>query len=99
MTPAKAFGICLTGTVGGCALGALVGYLVGQFAPDYYRAVFGFKPEDNIDYAHLGVGLGITQGLTGGVIVGLGIVAVLTWQGHRRRELEELGLPIRDRAS
>lgn len=99
MTPGKALGICGISAIGGCALGALVGSLIGNLAPDYYRAVFGFKPEDNIDYAHLGLGLGVTQGLTGGVIVGVCVVAILTWQSHRRSELEELGLPIRDRAS
>ncbi len=52
------------------AAGAVIGLVLGNVAPGYYRAVFrngldpAFRPE------HVGLGLGSTQGAVCGVVVG-----------------------------
>ncbi|RYF45655.1 MAG: hypothetical protein EOO38_15625, partial [Cytophagaceae bacterium] len=54
-------------------LGALIGWLLGVYVPGYYRGLYleGNSPE--FDPVQMGLGLGMTQGLIGGIVVGLAI--------------------------
>ncbi len=84
MTIRRAIGTILSCTLMLAMIGAGIGYGIGVLAPGYYRTVFfrsgrepGFQP------VSVGVGLGLTQGTTGGVIVGLAVVALLCWRETR----------------
>lgn len=63
--------------------GAGLGFLLGSIAPDYYRTVFRMSPEVEIDLAQAGLGLGATQGLAAGLLVGLVIVIAVAWYHSR----------------
>ncbi len=75
-------------TIVGCtllvgAIGASVGYGLGTFAPGYYRSVCRSSREPWFDPVSVGVGYGLTQGTAGGVVVGLALVALLSWRETR----------------
>ncbi|MGV3720781.1 MAG: hypothetical protein ACO1SX_07710 [Actinomycetota bacterium] len=64
-------------------LGGMAGYLIGAFAPGYYRGVFANGSDPSFDPVQVGIGQGVTQGLVGGVFVGLIIVALAAWHDAR----------------
>ena len=73
------------------ALGGAIGWALGTLAPNYYRNLYedGHLP----NFGPQQVGLGVTQGFTGG-IVGLGIVLILFWRSSLDRHLG-FGEPIK----
>lgn len=68
--------------VGGAALGALIGWLLGIAAPSYYIGVFQL-PSNTQRISQIGLGLGLTQGLIVGVIVGVVLAAIDAWKHGR----------------
>jgi len=68
-----------------CGLvGASVGCVLGHYAPNYYRVVFGVRPSDPFSLVEFGVGLGLTQGLIAGIVVGCVVVLSVGWYSSRR---------------
>jgi hypothetical protein len=61
-------------------VGAAAGYLLGRFNPGYYRSTAPALRDANFDPVSFGVGMGLTQGLAGGVFAGLALVAILCWR-------------------
>jgi hypothetical protein len=84
MTVLRGFLITIASGVGFAAVGAVIGYVLGKVAPDYYRTVFRIPPEVALNPAQAGLGLGLTQGLVVGLIVGLVIVVTVAWHNARR---------------
>ena len=83
MTVVRGFVITIVSGLAFGLLGASMGFLLGKFAPDYYRTVFRIPPEVPIDPAQAGLGLGVTQGLAAGLIIGLVIVVSVAWYNSR----------------
>ena len=77
----RGFLIVLCSGAVGALLGLVFGSLLGSVAPDYYRAVFG---NPNLNPIQVGVGLGLTQGLGTGIVVGC--VVLLAVAISRRRQ-------------
>ena len=70
--------VLLTGA-GGCLLGGLLGALLGLLAPDYYRSVFPGLDGPTFNPVAMGLVLGATQGLGGGLVVGFIILLAYIW--------------------
>ena len=83
MTVVRGFIITIASGLAFAALGGVLGYAMGTFAPDYYRIVFRIPPGVELDPAHVGLGLGLTQGLAVGLIIGLVIVVAVAWYKSR----------------
>lgn len=83
MTIAKGFLITTMSAIAFGILGAVLGYAMGVFAPDYYRVVFRLPESMELNPIQLGVGLGLTQGLMAGIVIGLVIVVVVGWCNSR----------------
>jgi len=83
MTVVRGFIITVASGIAFALLGAGAGYLLGSVAPDYYRTVFRIPPDVSIDPAQAGLGLGVTQGLAGGLVIGLVIVLSVAWYNSR----------------
>lgn len=64
-------------------IGGGTGWALGTFAPGYYRSVFRNGNEPWFDPVSVGVGQGLTQGTSGGVAVGLVVVALFIWRDTR----------------
>lgn len=84
MSFGKSLRIVLTTALGGAAIGGLVGFLVAIVLPNYYASVFSGP----VDPVQTGLRLGVSQGLIGGGLIGLGLAAVLTWREIRVLEIE-----------
>lgn len=68
-----------------CALvGMLIGLTLGINAPGYYRTVFrgGNSPDFNPE--QVGIGLGLTQGVIAGLVIGCVVVLAVSWHNSRR---------------
>ena len=83
MTVIRGFLITIASGAAFSVLGGAIGYAMGTFAPDYYRVVFRVPPSVQLDPAHVGLGLGITQGLAAGLFIGLVIVVAVAWYNSR----------------
>ncbi|MDB5336416.1 MAG: hypothetical protein JWN70_2035 [Planctomycetaceae bacterium] len=88
MTVLRGFIITITSGVVFALVGALAGYSLGLIAPDYYRTVFRMPPEISLDLAQAGLGLGATQGLGAGILIGLAIVVTVAWYNLRALEIQ-----------
>lgn len=85
-------------TVAACVLlfavgGASAGWGLGRLAPGYYREVFSRGDEPNFDPVEVGVGLGLTQGISGGALLGVALVAIGGWLQLRRERGDLLVSP------
>ncbi len=89
MTVVRGFVITLSSAVAFAAAGGLAGFLLGRFAPDYYRAMFRMPPDLPLDLAKLGLGLGATQGFALGLLTGLVIVVSVAWYQSRANAVKE----------
>ena len=83
MSVVRGFTITIASGLAFGVLGAGMGYLLGLVAPDYYRTVFRIPPEVSIDPAQAGLGLGVTQGIAAGLLIGLVIVVSVAWYNSR----------------
>lgn len=68
--------------VGG-VVGTAAGYAIGRHFPDALRAQFRSMREDGLDPVHVGVGIGLPQGMMLGALAGVAVVAILAWQSAR----------------
>lgn len=83
MSVMRGFVITIVSGLAFALFGGLAGAALGWAAPDYYRIVFGMRPDVQFNAVQLGMGLGITQGFGAGLIVGLAIVFIVAWYNSR----------------
>jgi hypothetical protein len=65
MSITKMLGVAVAFTFGGAVVGGLIGYVMGVFAPDFYRATVSSQA----DPMQVGLGFGISQGLLMGFVL------------------------------
>ena len=85
MTVAKEFVIIILSGIAFGVAGGLIGYTMGVIAPGYYRGVFISGREPWFDPIVVGFGLGVSQGLICGVIVGSVVILAVAWYNSRRK--------------
>lgn len=85
MTASKGFAIVLLSDLFFALAGAGIGYGLGTFLPNFYRAVSSSGRDPWFDPVQFGLGQGLTQGLVCGLAVGCVIVLAVSWQSARRR--------------
>lgn len=82
VTAARVVAIVLVSSFGGGLAGGIMGFLMGTFLPDFYRSgMFGVGGAT--DTVQLGTGLGISEGLGLGFVLGVLVVLVMAF-GKRR---------------
>ena len=89
MTIRQAFTLVLATTLAFTAIGGLIGFLLGRFLPNYYRSIFIQGREPDFDPLAVGVGQGLTQGVTAGAVVGVSLVALMTWYRVKSRKSDD----------
>ena len=85
MTVLKAVATTLGFSLLFALIGTTAGWVVGTLAPEYYRSVCRGGQELWFKPVSVGIGFGLTQGLAGGFIAGLVVVALLCWREIRLR--------------
>ena len=83
MTIRKAIGTVLLCTLLIGAVGTSIGLGLGKFTPGYYRAIVRSGREPGFEPISVGIGLGLTLGTAGGVVLGIAIVGLLCWRETR----------------
>jgi hypothetical protein len=66
------------------AIGTAIGYAVAVALPDYYRSVFHGRSQPDFSPTDVGIGLGCSEGLIAGAVVGCVAALALAWRRHRR---------------
>jgi hypothetical protein len=84
MTITRAIAIILATAIGLGTAGGAIGFGLGKYAPSYYRAVFVTGRDPDFDPLAVGIGLGITQGMLGGLFVGSVVVLAVAIASARR---------------
>jgi len=71
--------------------GSLIGALLGRIAPGFYRQMLPLRDPANFDPVEVGIGLGLTNGLGWGLVVGVLLVAIIAWKDTRlaRKDTED----------
>lgn len=85
MTARTAFLTVFAFLATGGVIGTAAGYAIGRHFPDALRAQFRSMREDGLDPVHVGVGIGLPQGMMLGALAGVAVVAVLAWHSARTR--------------
>jgi hypothetical protein len=65
------------------AVGASIGYGLGALRPGYYRTVYRVGQAPWFDPVSVGIGQGVTQGAGGGAVIGVLLVAIMSWRETR----------------
>jgi hypothetical protein len=77
----KAFLVVVASAIVFATIGGTIGYVIGTQMPGYYRSVFVNGDRADFNPMEVGTGQGITQGLVGGAVIGLALVAIVIWRG------------------
>jgi len=84
---AQSTGYVLIMSGAGAALGSVLGLAIGIVMPGYYRSVLPGGSAPGFDPILTGMVLGLTQGLGGGALVGVAVLAVYFWYLTRVRRV------------
>ena len=79
----KALATVVGTAVGFGIAGTGIGAFLGNFTPAFFRNVLPFRDPETFDPMELGVGLGLVNGLIWGMVIGILIVAILSWKEVR----------------
>ncbi len=63
--------------------GGIAGLLIGMFLPDFFLSIFRSVDFDRIEPWKMGMGLGVTQGLVAGAVVGCVVLLSTAWYKSR----------------
>ena len=79
MTLTKGFLAVAGAMIAGAAIGAALGWFVGTRMPELYREWSGRGDAPDFSPVEYGASLGLLQGAGAGVVVGVALVALVTW--------------------
>jgi hypothetical protein len=88
MTITKGFRIIILSGFAFALGGGVIGYAIAVILPGYYRGVFRNSREPWFDPVDVGVGLGLSQGLFFGLVLGAVVVLAVAWYNSRRNFLD-----------
>jgi hypothetical protein len=68
------------------AIGAMAGYLLGEYDSDFIRLALQKTPDYGpVEYARAGFGFGLVQGVWAGILSSLVIILAVSWYESRRQ--------------
>jgi hypothetical protein len=82
----------VVGTAAGFgAAGMALGVFLGKVAPGFFRQMLPLRDPASFNPVELGIGLGLTNGLGWGLVVGVLLVAIISWKETRlaRKEAQD----------
>jgi hypothetical protein len=97
MTMRKAMLAVLGSTVVFAMVGLAIGFGLGSLAPNYYRDLYEGGHSPSFNPVAMGIGLGMTQGASGGAMVGIALVWIISWF-ETRRATQSTDKPVKPEA-
>ena len=92
MTLFKALATVVGTSIGFGIVGTGIGAFLGSFSPDFFRVVMPpLRDLDNFDPLGLGIGLGLVNGLCWGLVIGVLVVAIVSWKETRMSRKDRTG--------
>ena len=93
LTVVKAVATVVATSIGFGIAGAGIGAILGQFTPGFFR-LLPIPDVEYIDPLELGIGLGLFNGVTWGLVVGVLVVFIVAWKESRvsRKGLSDSGV-------
>lgn len=70
------------------AVGAALGFCIGEFMPGAYRGMFPNGADPRFNPVEVGIGLGCAQGLLAGLLIGVTIMLAVTWYEVRMADIQ-----------
>jgi hypothetical protein len=91
MNVTKALATVVGTAVGFGAAGTAIGLFLGKVAPGFFRQMLPLRDPASFNPLELGIGLGLTNGLGWGLVVGVLLVAIIAWKETRlaRKEAQD----------
>ncbi|MAG58348.1 MAG: hypothetical protein CMJ83_18835 [Planctomycetes bacterium] len=83
MTLFKALATVAGTAIGFGIAGTGIGALLGHFTPGFFRHQFALRDVENLDPLEFGIGIGLVNGLTWGLVIGVLVVGVVSWRETR----------------
>ena len=82
MNVLKALATVIGTAIGFGIAGTGIGAFLGRFTPSLF-SILPFRAPGPVDELELGIGLGLINGLIWGMVIGILIVAILSWKEVR----------------
>ena len=92
MNVTKALATVVGTAIGFGAAGTAIGAILGKVAPSFFRQMLPLRDPANFNPLELGIGLGLTNGLGWGLVVGVLLVAIIAWKDTRLARKEDQGM-------
>lgn len=91
MNVTKALATVVGTAVGFGAAGMALGVFLGKVAPGFFRQMLPLRDPASFNPVELGIGLGLTNGLGWGLVVGVLLVTIIAWKETRLARKEAQG--------
>ena len=83
MTLFKALATVVGTSIGFGIVGTGIGAFLGKFTPGFFLHLFPLRDVENLNPLEFGVGLGLVNGLTWGLVIGVLVVGIVSWRETR----------------
>lgn len=88
MNVTKALATVVGTALGFGAAGTAIGAILGKVAPGFFRQMLPLRDPANFNPLEVGIGLGLTNGLGWGLVIGVLLVAIIAWKETRQARKE-----------
>ena len=91
MNVTKALSTVVGTALGFGAAGTAIGVFLGKVAPGFFRQMLPLRDPASFNPQQVGIGLGLTNGLGWGLVIGVLLVAIIAWKETRltRKETQD----------
>ena len=79
----KALATVVGSALGFGAAGTGIGYLLGTYAPNFFRQTFPIRDPESFNPLEIGLATGLINGLIWGLVIGILTVGIFAWKESR----------------
>lgn len=87
----KAISTVVATSLGFGIIGSAIGAFLGRFTPGFFTQLLPLRDIENFNPVEFGVGMGLVNGLTWGLVIGVLIVGIISWKEARMRKQDKSG--------
>lgn len=87
----KALATVVGTAVGFGIAGTTIGAFLGKYTPGLFLSLLPYRDSEVFDPMEVGIGLGLVNGLAWGIVIGILVVAILSWREVRLSQRDGRG--------